>query len=690
MSRDLTPLFAPRSVAVVGASADPAKWGHVLSRGALRGAHRRPVYLVNRSGGVILGQQAYPSLATLPDAPELVVVAVPAAGFAAAVDEAVEAGARAIVGISSGLGEHDEDGRGLEQTAAERVRAAGAVMLGPNCLGVFDAEEELDLGWSELPAGPVGLISQSGNLALELAQLAQASGLGFSRFASLGNQADLVAADVLAAYVEHEPTRVIALYLEDFRDGRAFVAAAAEATRAGKPVVLLSGGVSTASAKAALSHTGALVSDARAIEAACRAARIVAVATPKQLVDAAQALLPGRLPRGRRVGVYGDGGGHGVVAADVLAAAGLDVPELSAATTTALAAHLRHTASLANPVDFGGSAASSLVAYADVGRVLLSSQDIDAVLLTGYFGGYAVDTPEQLDEELAAARALAAAAAETGVPLAVHTSYPGAPASAALRAGGVPTYGDVESAVAALALLAEHAEALDRAGTPPELDSLEPVAPPAPGYASARAFVAAAGVPVATGRVVSTAEEAVAAAGEIGYPVALKAADLLHKSDAGGVVLGIADDEALTSAAADLVGRLGTRELSVERMAPVADGVELIVGTKCDPRFGPLLLVGLGGVLAEVMDDVVVALAPVDEREAERLLRSLRGAALLAGVRGRLPLDVAAAARAVTALSRAVAACPDVAELDVNPLLVLRDGVLALDARIVLGSSTQK
>ncbi len=690
MSRGLRPLFAPRSVVIVGASADPAKWGNVLARGALRGAHRRPVYLVNRAGGTILGQEAYPSLAALPAAPELVVVAVPAAGFEAAVDEAVEAGARAIVGISSGLGEHDEDGRRLEQAAVERVRAAGAVMLGPNCLGVFDAGEELDLGWSELPAGPIGLISQSGNLALELAQLAQASGLGFSRFASLGNQADLVAADLLAAYVDHEPTRVIGLYLEDFRDGRAFVAAAAEATRAGKPVVLLSGGVSTASAQAALSHTGALVSDARAIEAACLAAGIVSVATPKQLVDAAQALVPGRLSRGRRVAVYGDGGGHGVVAADVLAAAGLEVPELSAATTAALAAHLRHTASLANPVDFGGSAASSLAAYADVGRVLLSSQDVDAVLLTGYFGGYAVDTPEQLDDELATARALAAAAAETGVPLAVHTSYPGAPASAALRAGGVPTYGDVESAMAALALLSQHAEALDRAGVPPELGSLEPVVPPAPGYAGARAFVAAAGVPVAAGHAATSPEEAVAVAAEIGYPVALKAADLLHKSDAGGVVLGIADGATLASAAADLVGRLGTRELSVERMAPVTDGVELIVGAERDPRFGPLILVGLGGVFAEVMDDVAVALAPVDEQEAERMLRALRGVTLLEGVRGRPPLDVAAAARAVAALSRAVAACREVAELDVNPLLVLQDGVLALDARIVLSLSGQE
>jgi acyl-CoA synthetase (NDP forming) len=406
LTRDLRPLFDPASVAVLGASADPSKWGNTLARGALRGESRRRVFLVNRSGGEILGRAAYPSLADLPEAPELVVVSVPAAGFAEAVDRSLDAGAKAIVAISAGLGEAGAEGRRLEDAVVERVRAAGAVMLGPNCLGVFDAGAELDLGWSALPAGPVGLISQSGNLALELARLAAPAGLGFSRFASLGNQADLVASDLLDELATHDETRVIALYLEDFRDGRAFVAAAARARELGKPVVLLTGGVTQASARAALSHTGALVSDARSVEAACRAAGIVDVATPKQLVDAAQALLSGRTPRGRRVAVYCDGGGHGVVAADVLAAAGLDVPALSAVTTAALAKELPSTASLANPVDFAGGGERGLAAYADVGRILLGADDVDAVLLTGYFGGYGVDTPELEAEEVEAAHDL--------------------------------------------------------------------------------------------------------------------------------------------------------------------------------------------------------------------------------------------------------------------------------------------
>jgi acyl-CoA synthetase (NDP forming) len=679
VTRDLRPLFAPSSVAVVGASADPSKWGNVLARGALRGAHRRAVHLVNSAGGEILGQRAYTSLGELPEALELAVVCVPAAGFERAVDEALAVGAQAIVVITTGLGEHDEEGRRAEAAVAERVRAAGAVMLGPNCMGVYDADEELDLGWSALPSGTVALISQSGNLALELARLAAASGLGFSRFASLGNQADLVAADFLDELAAHERTRAIALYLEDFRDGRAFVAAAARASATGTPVILLTGGVSDASARAARSHTGALVSDVRAIGAACAAAGIVHVRTPKQLVDAAQALVSGRLPRERRVGVYADGGGHGVVAGDVLAAAGLEVPPLSDATVAALGARLPETASVLNPVDFAGGGERSLAAYADVGRLLLAAEEIDAVLLTGYFGGYGVDTPERADEELEAARSLAAAAAGTGGVLIVHTTYAESPAASALRQGGVPVYGDVESAVAALALLAVQAE---RARVALDDRELPPLEPPTPGYAAARAFLAEAGVPMATARAASTLEDALAAARDVGYPVALKAADRLHKSEEGGVVLGLEDETALTHAFAEL----DAQKLSVEEMAPVGDGVELIVGARRDLRFGAVVLVGLGGIYVELLDDVAVALAPIGEEHAERLVRSLRGAPLLEGARGRPPLDVAAAARAVASVSRAAAACPAIAEVEVNPLLVLPAGVLGLDARVVLES----
>ncbi len=229
----LDTLFAPRSVAIVGASNDPAKWGYVLARSALEGAHRRSVHLVNRSGGEILGEPAVRSLAELPEPPELVAIAVPAHGFEAAIDEALGLGSRAIIAITAGFGELGSEGRERELAIVSKVRAAGARLLGPNCLGVFDAGAELNVGWSSLPAGPIGFVSQSGNLALELGELARARRLGFSRFASLGNQADLDVVDLVRSLSEHEATRLIALYVEDFRDGRAFASVCADAVASG-------------------------------------------------------------------------------------------------------------------------------------------------------------------------------------------------------------------------------------------------------------------------------------------------------------------------------------------------------------------------------------------------------------------------------------------------------------------------
>ena len=288
--RSLAPLFAPASVAVVGASDDPRKWGNWLARGAVSGESRRPAYLVNRRGGEIFGRPAYRTLAELPEPPELVVLAVPIATLEEAVDSALAAGARAIVAISAGASDSVTTSA-LDATLAARVRAAGAVMLGPNCLGVLDNGEGLELAGGPLPPGPIGLISQSGNLALELGRLAAEADLGFSRFVSLGNQADLDATEVLLALAEHSDTRLLAMYIEDFRDGRAFARAARDVIRAGKPAVVLAIEPDDATTRAARSHTGALASGGAAVEAAFRAAGIERVRTPRELIDLAQALL---------------------------------------------------------------------------------------------------------------------------------------------------------------------------------------------------------------------------------------------------------------------------------------------------------------------------------------------------------------------------------------------------------------
>jgi acetate---CoA ligase (ADP-forming) len=681
VSRGLSAFFDPRSVAIVGASNDPSKWGQWLSRGALKGEHRRAIYLVNRNGGEVMGRTAYRSLAELPEAPELVALAIPVPAFEQAVDDAIAAGAKAIVAITAGLGELGPEGRDRERAVAARVRAGGARLLGPNCLGVFDAGAELELGSNELPGGPVGLISQSGNLALELGLLLGEAGLGFSRFASIGNQADVEVAELVDLLAEHERTHVITIYCEDFRDGREFARAAERARAAGKPVVLLTVGTSAVAIRAARSHTGALVSDLAAVDAGCRAAGIVRVETPKELVDVAQAFLTAARPAGRRIAIVGDGGGQGVIAADVASARGLELPPLSSDLAGRLAAVLPPTASTRNPVDLAGGGEQDFENFERVVRLLLESEEVDAALMTTYFGGYSEYADEFRPREVAVAEGMARVPAETGRPLVVHTMYWRSDPAAALRRAGVPVFREIEAAANALAHLAA---SVDR--PPTGIPDLPPARDGAlrEGYWEARELLAAAGIPFAEARQVSDSREAAAAADQLGYPVALKALGLEHKSDVGGVALSLADAAELERALGDMEAKLSPAGYSVERMAPVADGVELIAGVRRDRRFGPIVLVGVGGIYAELLRDVGVALAPVDAGEAEALLRSLRAAPVLTGARGRPSVDLGAAARTIATLSEFAAERPAIAEVEINPLLVTPDGALGLDARLVL------
>lgn len=697
-TRDLRPLFAPASVAIVGASDDTSKYGNWMARGALEGEALREVWFVNRRSSTVLGRPTYPSIGALPGPPELVVLCVPASSFEATVDEALDKGARAIVGITAGMAETGAEGAAREAAVAERVRAAGAVLLGPNCIGISDAEGALQLASDALPPGPIGLISQSGNLGLELGIKAEQAGLGFARFASVGNQSDLDVADLVTHFAEAPSIEVIAVYCEDFRDGRAFLAAAAGAAEKGKPVVLLAVGASEAAMRAARSHTAALVSSSSAIEAACAAAGIERVATPKELVDVAQALLAGRLPASSRLGIAADGGGHGAIAADVAVASGLAVPALSPGLATALAAATGTPGGTSNPVDLAGGGEKDIWSFERVVGGLAHSDEVDAVLLTGYFGGYGRYSPEMAAEEGRVADAMASVVERTGKPLAVHSMHAGGEEDRAdgplarLRAKRVPVYPSIEDAAGALGRLARRGEVLAGLAGRSVPASVEAVAAEplgAGGYFEARSLLERAGIAFPAARAVSSVEELRKAATDIGYPVALKAAGLEHKSDAGGVVLGIADDAALERAAADLWARLDSPVLSVEQMVSPRATAELIIGSVRDLRFGPVLLAGLGGVYAEIMKDVAVALAPVDEEQAGALLASLAGAPLLTGARGRPPLAVSKAARALAALSAVAAAHPEIAELEVNPLLVAEDSVYGLDARVVLVSSTR-
>ncbi|MET9958499.1 acetate--CoA ligase family protein [Streptomyces sp. NPDC006326] len=692
MGRDLTALFDPGSVAVIGASDDPAKYGHAVASQALRADGRRPVHLVNRRGGTVLGRTAATSLAAIGEPVELVVISVPGAGFEAAVDDALACGAKAIVGITAGFAEAGPAGLARQRAVAARVRAAGAVLVGPNCLGIADNTTELYLASDRFAPGSVALLSQSGNLALELQLRAAPHGLGFSRFVSLGNQADVTLVDLVEDCARHEATTAIAVYAEDFGDGRAFARAAAAA---GKPVVLLTAGRGTASARSARSHTGALTTSADVVAAACRDAGVELVRTPREMTVVLAALGAGPRTGGRRTAVLTDGGGHGAVAADAAEDAGLAVPELGAPVQDGLRTALWAQSAVGNPVDLAGMGEQDPLSYAATVAELLAADEVDAVLMTGYFGGYAASDGGLgggpagglvlAEGETRAAEKIVAHLAAAPKPLVVQSMYPQSPSCRVLAGAGIPVFAATEDAARALAAMTGRGDA-GPAGVP-RVPALPPAAEPLrdAGYHGVRALLGAAGVPFPPAREVTDEAGLLGAAAGFDGPYVLKALHVLHKSDAGGVALRLADREALLAAYRDMHDRLGAPSYSVEAMADLSDGVELIVGVHRDPRFGPVAVVGLGGVLTETLRDVAFALAPVPARRAEALLRGLRSAALLDGVRGRPAVDVGAAAAVIERITTVAAAHPEIAEFEVNPLLVRPDGALALDARAVPG-----
>jgi acyl-CoA synthetase (NDP forming) len=453
--------------------------------------------------------------------------------------------------------------------------------------------------------------------------------------------------------------------------------------------VLLAPGRSAAATRGAASHTGALTSASSVVDAACRAAGVHRVDTPTAMADLLQGLAGGRSARGRRVAVFTDGGGHGAVAADSAAAAGLDVPLLSDALGQTLRAELWEQSTTTNPVDLAGVGEQDPSSYARGVAGLLASDEVDAVLWVGYFGGYAVQPGSLGPREVVAAHEAAAAIVGQPKPVVVHSIFPGSPSVRVLSDAGIPVYRGFSEAASVLAGLCAVPGSAPGAGG--DSLALPPAASPLAdhGYLGARAMLAEAGVRFPALAVVhdeASLRDALRT-DELGFPVVLKALGLLHKSDAGGVALGLADEQAVVAAYGDLVERLDPPAVTVEAMADLSRGVEVIVGVRQDPRFGPVAMVGLGGVFTEVLADVAFALAPVSEAAARGMLLSLRGAPLLRGARGRPAIDLDALAAVVAAVSAAAAAHPEIGELEVNPVLALPDGAVALDVRALPSSA---
>ncbi|CAN5431576.1 acetate--CoA ligase family protein [soil metagenome] len=678
-SRDLGALFDPRSIAIVGASEDPEKYGNWLARRALAGP--RPAYLVNARNREVLGSRTFQRVTDVGLPVDLAVIAVPAAAVEAAVDDALAAGVRAIVAITSSLGESGLQGRLLQHDVTRRVRAAGAVLVGPNCLGVLDHTSGLDATVNTFMPGEVALISQSGNVAIDVARQLAAYGLGISRFVSLGNQADLDAADLIEACVAHDETTALAVYVEGIGDGRKLARAAAGALADGKPLVLLAAGRSQASARGAASHTGSLVTSHTVIQAACDASGAEFVASPHEAANLLQALTRNRPPRGHRIGVFADGGGHGSLPIDAVERAGLRVEQFTAETQRRIQEILPESGGTTNPIDTAGAGERDPSVFVRVTEALGTAPDVDATLVSGYLGGYGEYSARLAASEVEAATALAAVVRRQGSTLVAQLVFDSSPTAQALRAGGVAVYRHVDDAAWVLSRMVARGTRV-AAGVPtlppPESSITEG------DYWNARLTLAAAGVPFVRAERVETEGQLRERSRRLTYPLVLKALGDEHKSDRGGVFLGIGVELELVAAWHDLQERLAPPAVSVEEMADLTHAVELIVGIRHDPSFGPVVLVGSGGVATELLRDTTCALGPIGAADALRLLRELRAAPLFEGYRGGPRVNLAAAAKLIAVLSQLAAAHPEIAEIECNPVAVTEHAAVALDARIIL------
>ncbi len=694
----LDELFRPASLAVIGASDKPGKVGRVVLENIVNSGYGGAIYPVNPSHHEIFSLKCYSTVLDLPEAPELALVIVPAALVRGVIEECGTRGVKAAVIISAGFKEAGVEGYRRETELRQAAQRLGIKVLGPNCLGLADTSTPFNATFATrapLP-GKVAFMSQSGALCTAVLGWSEENHLGFSRFISLGNKMDLNESDMLEALEHDENTSVIAAYLEGISDGDSFLEVTTRVSRS-KPVIIFKAGVTQAGARAVSSHTGTLAGSENAYTAAFRRSGALRARTVEDLFQLARGFSAQPPPAGPRVCVVTNAGGPGIIASDALEQAGLGLASLDEATTRGLREKLPEAASVYNPVDVLGDAGPDRYRAAIEGA--LADPGVDALMV--------ILTPQATTRAEDTARVVAECAG--GADKTVFAVFMGgreiADAERIMREAGIPNYQFPEEAVETLARMKDYTDFLScprrtlvrfdvsrekadgvfadtRSQNRNELVEVE-----------AREVLLAYGIPVARTMLATNLEECIMAGREIGYPVVVKitSPQILHKTDVGGVIVGITNTDELITAYEEVTAnarkffpRAEIWGVLVQEMLPPSR--ELILGMNRDSQFGPLLMTGLGGVYVEVLKDVSFRLAPASEEEVLDMLRELKSYWLLQGARGEKAADIDAVVEAVLRVSQLVTDFPEINELDINPLRVFEDGkgCLAADARIVL------
>jgi acetyl coenzyme A synthetase (ADP forming)-like protein len=691
----LDALFAPRSIAVVGASRDKRSIGSTILWNLIAHGFTGKVFPVNPRADAIHSIKCHPSVGAIEDDVDLAIVVVPAAAVLGVARECAEKGVRALCVITAGFRETGPEGARAERELVAICRGSGMRLLGPNGMGVLNTDPAVSMDGTFAPSfprpGPVAFLSQSGAMGVSILDHALDLGVGISMFASTGNKADVSGNDLLEHWRDHPAVGVVLMYLESFGNPRRFVPIARDFTRR-KPIVCVKAGRTAEGARAAASHTGSLAGADVAVDALLEQTGVLRVESVSELFDVAQALSTQPLPAGRRVAILTNGGGPGILATDFVVGRGLEVAKLSEETRRALRAVLVPEASVGNPVDMVAGAGRE--EYAAALPILLADPGVDLVVT--------IFVPPVTQDPVAVARAIfeASRGAEKPVLGCFMARDAVLDEIKRLESAWFPLYVYPEDAVRAAYDLVRVRELRDDdLGRPVRFevdrDRVEAILARAldagGGWLPAEdafAVLEAYGVPHARTRSATDAAEAVAAAREIGGPVAVKldGEAFLHKSDVGGVVLDVRGDEAVRAAVARLSEAArraapgAPRRFAVQRMVP--RGTELVAGARVDPVFGPILLVGLGGVYVEVLRDVQSALVPLTPVLARRMLSRLRAYPILLGARGGEPADVDAVVDVLLRLSQLCEDHPAVAECEMNPVVARPDGVTAADVRL--------
>ncbi|MFY9555858.1 MAG: GNAT family N-acetyltransferase [Blastocatellia bacterium] len=684
----MTAFFEPRSIAVVGAGRKRGGIGAEVFHNLIAAGFEGVVYPINKNSPVAGSVSAYPRVTDIPGNVDLAVIVAPAEDSASVVDDCIAKGVRGIVVISAGFAETGAEGRAREAALLEKVRNAGVRMIGPNCMGIINTDPSVAMNATFSPVYPpqgrVAMSTQSGALGLAILDYAQKLNLGISTFVSVGNKADVSSNDLIQYWAEDPRTDVILLYLESFGNPRRFSTIARRIARS-KPLVVVKSGRSRAGARAASSHTGALATTDAVASALFRQAGIIRTDTLEELFDVANLLAHQPVPAGRRVAVLTNAGGPGILAADACEARGLELPMLADPTISELRSFLPATASVANPVDMIASATPDHFLRST--RALLKDENVDSLIVIFI-------PPLVTDPEAVAAAIVEGAASANGKPvLANFMSAKGAPAILS----SIPSYGFPESAALALAKVTAYGEwrvkpsgalpvfADIRAGEAKE--TVERALTRGGGWLSPvdiASLFNAAGIPFAKSRHVTSLGNALQAAAEIGFPVALKATGptIVHKTEVKGVALNLSDEEALRVAYRDMADRLQGDLSGVIVQEMVQTGVEVVVGATLDQTFGPLVMYGSGGILVELLNDVAFRIHPLTDIDAREMINEVKGTALLRGYRGSKSADENALADIILRVSALLEICPQIHELDANPVKVLDRGAIVVDARV--------